>query len=144
MSARARITFNVGPPVLWRTSRRCLALAIVCVLLAIGLAAWRYSRAPKLTAWQRYMILALCAMPTLVLYPIYHRLERRVRGDWQQSGGRLCMHCGFWLVGLPPRGRCPECGAAYDLDADLQHWRIVGFDRPAPQATEAPNTETRH
>lgn len=144
MGARARITFNVGPPVLWRTSRRWLAIAIVCFVLALGLAVWRYSRAPKLLAWQRYTILVLGLMPTLVCYPIYAKLERRVRGNWQQSGGRLCMHCGYMLIGLPPRGRCPECGSSYDLDADLKHWRVVGFDRPALHATEAPNTESRH
>ncbi|MCG3131866.1 MAG: hypothetical protein FLDDKLPJ_02676 [Phycisphaerae bacterium] len=142
MTARRRFSFNTGPPILWRTSRRYLALAIACVLLAIGLAAWRYSRAPKLTAWQRYTILGLCVMP-FVLHRIYGKLERRVRADWQLSGGRLCMDCGYRLVGLSQCGRCPECGAEYDLEADLKHWRDAGFDRPSSDGTEAPDAETR-
>ena len=143
MAARRFFSFNAGPPVLWRTSRRYLALAILCVALAVGLAVWRWSHAPKLLRWQKYTILALGMMPTLVLYPIYARLERRVRGDWQQTGGRLCMHCGYWLVGLPQRGTCPECGAGYDLDQDLKHWRDVGLDRPESNATQAPTAGLR-
>ena len=27
---------------------------------------------------------------------------------------RTCPHCGFRIVGKPPRGRCPECAAALD------------------------------
>lgn len=112
-------------------------------MLALGLAIWRYSHAPKLLRWQRYTVLALGLMPTLVLYPIYARFERRVRGDWQQSGGRLCVHCGYMFVGLPPQGRCPECGNPYDLDGDLKHWRDVGLDRPVPQTTDSPYAETK-
>lgn len=31
-----------------------------------------------------------------------------------------CIHCGYPMLGLDRRGRCPECGFSYDLDDRAQ------------------------
>ena len=143
MRVRRRLKFSVGPPVLWRISRGFLALAVVCFLLAVGMAVWRYGFAQRRAAWQRHVIVALGLMPSVVLFPLATWMQRHVRRDWQESGGRLCMNCGYRLIGLPPSGRCPECGAAYDLDADAEHWREIGFERPASVSTVTPKNESK-
>lgn len=143
MGAPNRNRFRVGPPVLWRISRIFLALAVASFLLAVALTVWRYTFAKSRPAWQRHVIVALGVMPSLVLYPISSYLQRRVRRDWHESGGLLCMHCAYRLIGLPPRGRCPECGATYDVDADSQHWRDIGLERPSPKAAETPEAPNK-
>ena len=53
-----------------------------------------------------------------------------MREDW-----RICMHCGYSLIGLPsPRG-CPECGTVYTwegLRMEWTHWLMChGLKRSA-------------
>lgn len=50
-------------------------------------------------------------------------------GNWTQSTMRLtrCPACGYDIVGLPPRHRCPECGFVYDERMFLlEGWRLPG------------------
>ena len=32
---------------------------------------------------------------------------------------RYCDHCGYELIGLPSRGRCPECGEAFGVGGSV-------------------------
>ncbi len=35
----------------------------------------------------------------------------------------LCLECGYALTGLPLKGRCPECGAPYEVETVQGEWR---------------------
>ena len=46
------------------------------------------------------------------------RLKRRVLvHDFM-----VCRECGYSLIGLPARHRCPECATEYDIDALRAYW----------------------
>jgi hypothetical protein len=130
------LTFlNIGPPVLWRTSRWCLGLATGAVVIACGVALWQArSREP----WQRYTIMAFGFLPVGVIYPLGYLRQRRIVGEWVRTGGALCMHCGYDMTGLAPRGTCPECGNGYDPEADAARWAEVGLRRPVKGSDGGP------
>lgn len=50
---------------------------------------------------------------------------RRIKRDFNTSGGRLCTQCGHSLAGLPDSGLCPECGHRFDIELDRLAWRDV-------------------
>jgi hypothetical protein len=123
---------GVGPPVVWRTTRGCLMLAILCAVLACGLTAWRYTLADRRRPWQRYTIMTFGFLPALVIFPLGALRLRGVTRAWQRTGGRLCTHCAYDITGLTDRGTCPECGRGYDVEADAARWGEVGLVRLMP------------
>lgn len=42
-------------------------------------------------------------------------LERRRSRLKKKYSGAVCNYCNYILVGMPALGKCPECGAAFDL-----------------------------
>jgi hypothetical protein len=60
--------------------------------------------------------LLLISIPLLFLGFAVFRTDAKRRGRRViEAGGRVCIHCGFDLAGLEDRGKCPECGADYDI-----------------------------
>lgn len=129
MSFRNLISPGVGPPVLWRTSRWCLALSVACVVTAFGMLVYRSTLAPQRQAWHRYVIMTGGFLPAVLIYPIGYVIQRRTIRDWHVAGGRLCAHCGYDVSTLADPGTCPECGNTYDLEQDAPMWAEVGLKR---------------
>lgn len=129
MALRRLFHLRTGPAVLRRTTRVCIVLSCLCVVVACGVLLWRSMLAPRREAWQRYVVLALGLMPLAVIYPVGYWVQRHVRRDWSRSQGKLCTCCGYDLSNLRNRGACPECGETYDIDADAAMWAEVGLER---------------
>lgn len=127
MALRNLVTPFIGPPVLWRTSRWCLALACLCVAAAFATVVWRAHFAPSRQPWQRYLIMAFGFAPAVVIYPVGYLVQRRALREWHRTRGRLCARCGYDLTALADTGICPECGHTYDLEQDAALWAEIGL-----------------
>ena len=47
------------------------------------------------------------------------QVERRV----VELRFRACTECGYSLHGVAQEGKCPECGAMYELDRTIRAWQ---------------------
>lgn len=73
----------------------------------------------RLPDWVRYLVLAApFALPPLIVFFDLLRINRAV---WS-SNFRCCTHCVQDLNGLADKGLCPECGKAFDIEADRKSW----------------------
>lgn len=138
MSLRNLVVPYIGPPVLWRTSRRCLVLAILSVAVAFGTLLYRGTIAPQRRPWHRYVIMTAGFIPAVVIYPVGYLVQRRTVRDWHRARGRLCAHCGYDVSALDDPGTCPECGNPYGLEQDAAMWNEVGLTREPDTATPPP------
>ncbi|MBN1489201.1 MAG: hypothetical protein JXA69_04730 [Phycisphaerae bacterium] len=98
-----------------RIHRVYLAVAVVpCVLVLVG----RNQRTPLAVVC--FAIAAICAWGMCAVY--FFRLlvaRRRVaRFDFE-----VCLYCHYPLRGLPPDGRCPECGQPYVKNDVVNEWK---------------------
>ncbi len=50
------------------------------------------------------------------------RDRRRLARELEDPGFALCTECGYCLTGLGTEGRCPECGANFNLDELRRRW----------------------
>lgn len=126
-----------GPPVLWRISRRCFALTVLCVALAIGTAIARGTLPPSSQTATRYAVMAFGFAPVLIIYPLGYLTQRRITRQWRRTNGRLCTFCAYDVSTLDDPGTCPECGTPYDTERDAAMWADVGLvraDAPGPPA----------
>lgn len=57
---------------------------------------------------------------------------RRIKREFETSGGRCCTHCAHDLSGLGDQGKCPECGGDFDCEIDREAWRAAGWTLPKP------------
>ena len=48
---------------------------------------------------------------------------KRTKARLEADEFRHCIECGHSLVGGEDTGKCPECGAAYELPALVDAWR---------------------
>lgn len=51
------------------------------------------------------------------------RFMRRLKAKLRAADGALCPDCGYDLRGLAEKGDCPECGRAFEREADMAFWR---------------------
>lgn len=49
-------------------------------------------------------------------------ISSRLMAALLESDYRLCLECGYNLVGAEPKAVCPECGAAFDAEAAREAW----------------------
>ena len=137
MSVKNLVTPYTGPPVLWRTSRWCLALACLCVAASFAIVILRGTLLSNRQAWQRFAIMSFGFAPALVIYPIGYLIQRRTLRAWRLAEGRLCARCGYELTAHPDAGTCPECGNSYDLERDAHLWAQVGL-KPVAVSEDTP------
>lgn len=110
------------PPVMRRTIWWWLGATCLCVLVA-GM--WLVLRAPlglPRDGVYRFVPAAISLGPLLVVNPVYLWRTAWLRRAAATTEGRLCTHCAYDVTGLAPAGTCPECGEAYDVDADKHLW----------------------
>ncbi len=122
-------SYWAGPPVWSRSTRVSLALALLCVVLAIAIALLRGPMGWSKRGPARYVTMGLGFVPALVIFPYVHHSRRHIRRAWHASRGRLCTHCAYDLSALETAGICPECGKAYDVESDAILWKIAGLTR---------------
>lgn len=56
------------------------------------------------------MIVVFVVVTAIGMRVYWHLNRRRVRAAMTRHGYALCTTCGYWLRGLAPNERCPECG----------------------------------
>lgn len=72
-------------------------------------------------------------LPLVFMLPVFVAIMgnaiglRRIRARLVAAEGRLCIHCMHELRGLADQGVCPECGRAFDLQADRRRWVRAGM-----------------
>lgn len=99
------------------------------VLAALTLYGWWLLFAPLTLAFAVWMHPSItttvrAVLPGWVLIAIALRLLTiRSRRRLREHNGLLCMTCGHSLVGLPVRGRCPECARGYVHEEVQDFWR---------------------
>lgn len=72
--------------------------------------------------WWQWGLPVLTFVPLIIttawMFVTLRRITRAVRA----SGFHACTHCVHDLRGLGQTGLCPECGKAFDIEADRKSW----------------------
>jgi len=124
-SWRRKVTVN--PSLVHELSLRNLfnGAVLTLVFTALALFVWKHAGISDRRIW----LFGGGAVLGLLLLSGELLAERR----WQRTRSivlRLeyfvCFECGYWLVGLPLAGNCPECGSEYDENRLREAWAGVG------------------
>lgn len=129
--SRAVARWSHRPPILHRwyvIAWMLFTAAIFWPAVALALRDWSGDRRsgrpvarppdllPAIVTWGIPIALAL-AGASIALITI-HRVRRRLAA----CGDCLCGHCAHCLMGLSPKGCCPECGKPYEIDPLRNFW----------------------
>ncbi len=123
------------PPVIAGAVRLFVSGALACVLGAIAWLVLRKLQIVPRSGVSRFVPLAMGLAPIVVLLPFWHWRVRRLRRALFASRFRLCTRCGYDVSTLGETGICPECGGAYDAEADVALWERQGapYTEPRPR-----------
>lgn len=88
-----------------------LGLVLTSAATYLGLLGW----------WSFPIFLGISTgAPELWRYLAY---PRELSARWAlEHNLRVCLYCGYPLVGLRPNGTCPECGNTYDVADSVAQW----------------------
>lgn len=113
------------PPVMRRGVAWWLGALFTCAIAACGWIALRRPLGLPRDGVYRYVPMMLGLAPILLVNPLYLWRTAWLRRALAASNGKLCTHCAYDVSGLAPSGTCPECGGAYDVEADAKLWQGV-------------------
>jgi len=127
MVSGSQLTWWECPPVI-RTSVRNYVLAILAVCaLGLGFILSRDWLGVPYEPYGRYGGLVITLVPLFLIVAMFIFSRRRLRRHFHEARGRLCTHCAYNLTAMSDHGTCPECGKAFDAEADKAMWEAAGY-----------------
>ncbi len=102
-----------------RRFRWVCALFLPAPLLALWFL-FEIARQDRVMMWIMWVVSPLSIVFCVVFF---RRAKRRWIASMERDDWRRCPYCFFNLRGLDERGRCPECGEAYQIERVRELWR---------------------
>jgi predicted RNA-binding Zn-ribbon protein involved in translation (DUF1610 family) len=88
-----------------------------------------------------FLVWQIAFWTSAVAYAVCPRIEfQRLKARLKRAGYRMCLWCGYELVGLPDAHRCPECGTNYDIRRVQAAWKYWIGRRRLPKRAQTPES----
>ncbi len=71
-----------------------------------------------------FLLMVIAFGGLILLVMLTKRIKKRLESKVRAFDYKLCLQCGFPLVGLPGQHTCPECGQAYEVDQLRREWEL--------------------
>jgi len=124
------ITYRHYPPVLRKIYVRCFWVSLAVVTLTVAFVIVRDFQQWPRRPWTVIVPVVGGFAPACIIFPLSWWLRRGIVREWHKARGRLCTHCAYDISTLAAAGTCPECGGAYDANADAATWAKAGLKSP--------------